>query len=75
MGKEDSQTFNKELKNIKENSLDYEDGLEKLDDLCSRFKSKYPSFIKHIQSNKERYLCFLKISRKSKKTHIHNKSS
>jgi hypothetical protein len=34
MGKEDSQTFNKELKNIKENSLDYEDGLEKLDDLC-----------------------------------------
>jgi hypothetical protein len=34
MGKEDSQTFNKELKIIKENSLDYEDGLEKLDDLC-----------------------------------------
>jgi hypothetical protein len=33
MGKEDSQVFNKELKNIKENSLDYEDGLEKLDDL------------------------------------------
>ncbi|WP_281340508.1 transposase [Sulfurihydrogenibium sp. YO3AOP1] len=60
MDKEDSQVFNKELKNIKENSLDYEDGLEKLDDLCSRFKSKYPSFIKHIQSNKERYLCFLK---------------
>ena len=47
MGKEDSQTFNKELKNIKENSLDYENGLEKLDDLCSRFKSKYPNFIKH----------------------------
>ena len=60
MDKEDSQVFNKELKNIKENSLDYEDGLEKLDDLCGRFKSKYPSFIKHIQSNKERYLCFLK---------------
>jgi transposase-like protein len=53
MNKEDSQVFNKELKNIKENSLDYEDGLEKLDDLCSRFKSKYPNFIKHIQSNKE----------------------
>jgi hypothetical protein len=31
MDKEDSQVFNKELKNIKENSLDYEDGLEKLD--------------------------------------------
>jgi NAD(P)-dependent dehydrogenase (short-subunit alcohol dehydrogenase family) len=31
MDKEDSQAFNKELKNIKENSLDYEDGLEKLD--------------------------------------------
>jgi len=60
MDKEDSQVFNKELKNIKENSLDYEDGLEKLDDLCGRFKSKYPNFIKHIQSNKERYLCFLK---------------
>jgi hypothetical protein len=45
MDKEDSQVFNKELKNIKENSLDYEDGLEKLDDLCSRFKSKYPNFI------------------------------
>ncbi len=60
MDKEDSQVFNKELKNIKENSLDYDDGLEKLDDLCSRFKSKYPNFIKHIQSNKERYLCFLK---------------
>jgi Transposase and inactivated derivatives len=54
MGKEDAQTFNKELKNIKENSLDYEDGLEKLDDLCNIFKSKYPNFIKHIQSNKER---------------------
>jgi hypothetical protein len=25
------QAFNKELENIKENSLDYEDGLEKLD--------------------------------------------
>ncbi|WP_281340549.1 transposase [Sulfurihydrogenibium sp. YO3AOP1] len=36
MDKEDSQVFNKELKNIKENSLDYEDGLEKLDDLCSK---------------------------------------
>jgi len=36
MDKEDSQAFNKELKNIKENSLDYEDGLEKLDDLCSK---------------------------------------
>ena len=60
MNKEDLQAFNKELKNIKENSLDYEDGLEKLDDLCGRFKSKYPNFIKHIQSNKERYLCFLK---------------
>jgi len=54
MDKEDSQVFNKELKNIKENSLDYEDGLEKLDDLCGRFKSKYLNFIKHIQSNKER---------------------
>jgi transposase-like protein len=60
MDKEDLQVFNKELKNIKENSLDYEDGLEKLDDLCGRFKSKYPNFIKHIQFNKERYLCFLK---------------
>jgi hypothetical protein len=38
MCKEGSQTFNKELKNIKENSLDYEDGLEKLDDLCGKFK-------------------------------------
>jgi len=36
MDKEDSQVFNKELKNIRENSLDYEDGLEKLDDLCSK---------------------------------------
>ncbi|MCX7809537.1 MAG: hypothetical protein N2247_01385 [Leptospiraceae bacterium] len=35
MNKEDSQVFNKELKNIKENNLDYEDGLEKLDDLSS----------------------------------------
>jgi transposase-like protein len=38
MDKEDLQVFNKELKNIKEDSLDYEDGLEKLDDLCGRFK-------------------------------------
>jgi|GEM_PF-6893917 len=36
MDKEDSQAFNKELKNIKENSLDYEVGLEKLDDLGSK---------------------------------------
>ena len=35
MNKEDSQVLNKELKNIKENSLYYEDGLEKLDDLSS----------------------------------------
>jgi transposase-like protein len=48
MDKEDSQVFNKELKNIKENSLDYEDGLEKLDDLCDRFKSKYPNFIETV---------------------------
>lgn len=60
MNKEDFQIFNKEIKNIKENSLDYEDGLEKLEDLCNRFKSIYPSFIKQIQSNKERYLCFLR---------------
>jgi hypothetical protein len=33
MNKEGSQVFSKELKNIKENSLDYEDGLEKLDNL------------------------------------------
>ena len=35
MNKEDSQVLNKELKNIKENNLDYEDGLEKLDDLSN----------------------------------------
>jgi len=35
-------------------------GLEKFGALCERFKSIYPSFIKRIQANKERYLCFLK---------------
>jgi putative transposase len=39
MNKEDSQVFNKELKNIKENNLDYEDRLEKLDDLSSNKSS------------------------------------
>ncbi len=39
MNKEDSQVLNKELKNIKENNLDYEDGLEKLDDLSSNKSS------------------------------------
>jgi Transposase and inactivated derivatives len=34
--------------------------LEKFGALCERFKSIYPSFIKRIQANKERYLCFLK---------------
>jgi Transposase and inactivated derivatives len=52
--------FKKELKNIKNNSLDFEYGLEKFEALCERFKSIYPSFIKRIQANKERYLCFLK---------------
>jgi transposase-like protein len=43
---------------------------EILDDLCGRFKSKYSNFIKHIQSNKERYLCFLKYP-KSLRKHIY----
>jgi putative transposase len=60
MSKQDAQFFKKELKNIKNNSLDFEDGLEKFGALCEKFKSIYPSFIKRIQANKERYLCFLK---------------
>jgi hypothetical protein len=55
--KEDLQVFNKELKNIKENSLDYEDGLEKLDDLCSETVPKSTSHLKlNIQNQKMEYL-------------------
>jgi len=59
MGREDASLFNRELENIRL-SRNYEEGKERLERLCRQYQSKYPSFIKNLQSRAERYVCFLK---------------
>ncbi len=59
MAKEDANLFNKELENIKL-SRDHDEGKAKLENLCSQYKNKYPTFIKSLSSKIENYLCFLR---------------
>lgn len=59
MGKEDASLFNKELEGIK-SSRDYEEGKIRLEGLCNKYKTKYPTFIKSVTSKIDNYLCFLR---------------
>jgi len=59
MAKEDANLFNKELENIKL-SRDHDEGKAKLENLCSQYKNKYPTFIKSLSSKIDNYLCFLR---------------
>ncbi|MGC9091611.1 MAG: IS256 family transposase [Fervidicoccaceae archaeon] len=59
MGKEDARLFNRELENIRL-SQDYEEAQKRFEQLCQHYQSKYPTFIKNIQSKVVHYVCFLK---------------
>jgi transposase-like protein len=59
MGKEDTRLFNWELENIRL-SQDYEQAQKRFEQLCQHYQSKYPTFIKNIQSKVTYYVCFLK---------------
>ncbi|MBC7361419.1 MAG: transposase [Candidatus Aminicenantes bacterium] len=59
MGKEDARLFNRELENIRL-SRDYEQAQMRFEQLCQHYQSKYPTFIKNIQSKLTHYVCFLK---------------
>lgn len=59
MEREDSQEFNKGLRRIKE-LPDYDMGCKMFEELCDKFKDKYPNYIEYLLERKENYLQFLK---------------
>jgi len=57
MKKEDAKGFNKELERIK-GSIDFDEARNELERLCSRFKERYPGFIKNLETKIENYIVF-----------------
>jgi transposase-like protein len=67
LSRDDSKDFTKVLKEIKDHSVNYEDGKHKFTKLLEKYKDKYPNYMKYLLDRMPNYLNFLKYPEKIRK--------